>query len=228
MLKSVIVLTNSIDESEKIKSLASFNVSTFDLRYMSALELAEYLLQLSGISYKQTFVRNDLLGAMIYTKIKEIPYFSLFTYNDISLLLSTLEDVRYRIVDNEYNEFLNKLPIDKFVTKNEAIKEAYKLITNYLNDNNYIDEVGVVRFALANAKPQPNIEFVRYEKSHLRPLELALLNKAAGKEVSESSVGDSSKNTFIETYTKAFGQSNEIEDIINYIYNNIYSSRNNK
>lgn len=218
MLKSVIVLTNSIDESEKIKSLASFNESTFDLRYMSALELAEYLLQLSGITYKQTFVRNDLLGAMIYKQIKEIPYFSLFTYNDISLLLSTLEDVRYRIVDNEYDEFLNRLPTDKFVTKNEAIKKAYKLITNYLKDNNYIDEVGVVRFALENAKPQPNIEFVRYEKSHLRPLELALLNKAAGKEVSESSVGDSSKNTFIETYTKAFGQSNEIEDIIHHIY----------
>ena len=65
MLKSTIVLTNSIDESEKIKSLGSFNVSTFDLRYMSALELAEYLLQLSGISYKEEFVKNDLIAAAL-------------------------------------------------------------------------------------------------------------------------------------------------------------------
>ena len=83
MLKSVIVLTNSIDESEKIKSLASFNVSTFDLRYMSALELAEYLLQLSGISYKETFIKNDELAALIYKQIKAISYFELFTYNDV-------------------------------------------------------------------------------------------------------------------------------------------------
>ena len=74
MLKSVIVLTNSIDESEKIKSLASFNVSTFDLRYMSALELAEYLLQLSGISYKEIFIKNDELAALIYKQIKAISY----------------------------------------------------------------------------------------------------------------------------------------------------------
>ncbi len=218
MLKTTIVLTNSIDESEKLKSLASFGETTFDLRYMSALELAEYLLQLSGISYREKFVRNDLLAAMLYTKIKEIPYLNLYTYNDISLLLDTLQDVRYRIVDNESDEFLNKLPMDKFAIKNEAIKKAYTLITSYLKENNYIDEVGVVRFAFANAKPQPNITFVRYKNSNLRKLELALLNKAAGKEVPESSVGDSSKKTEIKTYTKAFGQSNEIEDIIYYIY----------
>ena len=72
MLKTTIVLTNSIDESEKIKSLASFNVSTFDLRYMSALELAEYLLQLSGISYEQQFVKDDLIAAGLYKKVKDV------------------------------------------------------------------------------------------------------------------------------------------------------------
>ena len=91
MLKSVIVLTNSIDESENIKSLASFNESTFDLRYMSALELAEYLLQLSGISYKQTFIKNDELAALIYKQIKAITYFELFiTYLQLSITFSNI------------------------------------------------------------------------------------------------------------------------------------------
>ncbi len=218
MLKSVIVLTNSIDESEKIKSLASFNVSTFDLRYMSALELAEYLLQLSGISYKETFIKNDELAAIIYKQIKEIPYFKLFTFNDVLGLVDTFEDLRYQIIDNEAETFFAKLPTDKFVAKNSALKNAYEIIVKALEDNKAIDEVGIVRLALSQIKSQSDIEFVRYEKSHLRPLELALLNKAAGKEVPETKINEETKPLKIERYTKAFGQTNEIEDILNYIY----------
>ena len=220
MLKSVIVLTNSIDESEKIKSLASFNESAFDLRYMSALELAEYLLQLSGISYKQQFVKDDLIAAGLYKKVKDIGYFHLFTYNDVLQLVETLKDLRYQIVINEKETFFEKLPTDKFVKKNAALKEAYSYFVELLEKENLIDEVGVVRFALENIKPQEDIEFVRYEKSHLRPLELALLNKVAGKEVPETKINEETKPLVIKRYTKAFGQTNEIEDILNYIYEN--------
>ena len=218
MLKSVIVLTNSIDESEKIKSLASFNESTFDLRYMSALELAEYLLQLSGISYEQAFIKNDELAALIYKQIKAITYFELFTFNDVLGLVDTLEDLRYQIIDNEAKTIFSQLPMDKFVAKNKALKNAYEIIIKALEDNNYIDEIGIVRLALKEIKTQSNIEFIRYEKSHLRPLELALLNKATGKEVPETKINEEAKPLAIERYTKAFGQTNEIEDILNYIY----------
>ena len=220
MLNSTIVLTNSIDESEKIKSLGSFNVSTFDLRYMSALELAEYLLQLSGISYKEEFVKNDLIAAALYTKVREIPYFGLFTYNDVLQLVSTLEDLRYQIVENEAETIFAKLPTDKFVAKNSAVKQAYELLVKYLEDNHLIDEVGIIRLALEKIKPIEGIDFVIYEKSHLRPLELALLNKAAGKVVKEKPINEEKKDLIIKSYTKAFGQTNEIEDILNYIYEN--------
>ena len=218
MLKSTIVLSNSIDESEKIKSLASFNESTFDLRYMSALELAEYLLQLSGISYKETFIKNDELAARIYLGVKDISYFNLFTYNDVLGLVSTLEDLRYQIVDKEDETFFEQLPTDKFQAKNSALKNAYELLKKCLKENNLIDEVGIVRLALENIKPQKDIEFKIFEKNHLRPLELALLYKAAGKEVKPLPINEKSKKLKIERYTKAFGQTNEIEDILAYIY----------
>ena len=220
MLNSTIVLTNSIDESEKIKSLASFNQTTFDLRYMSALELAEYLLQLSGISYQEKFVKNDLIAAHIYLGIKDINYFHLFTYNDVLELVSTLEDLRYQIVDKEDETFFEKLPMDKFQTKNGALKEAYCLLKDCLKKHNYIDEVGIVRLALEKIKSVDDIEFKIYEKNNLRPLELALLNKAAGKVVKESPINQEKKTLTIKRYTKAFGQTNEIEDILAYIYEN--------
>ena len=223
MLKTQIVLTNSIDESEKLKSLASFGETTFDKHYMSALELAEYLLQLSGIIYPQKFIQNDELAACLLNYLKDnFDYFKLFTYNDSLQLINTLQDLRYLIEDDETNAIVNKLPNDKFVVKNEAVKKAYLCICDFLKANNLIDEVGVIRFALENIVEQPDINFIRYELSHLKPLELALLNKAAGHVVEETKINEPAKKLTISSYTKAFGQNNEIEDILYNIYKDGY------
>ena len=219
-MKTKIVLTNNISESEKLKSLAGFNQSCFDVRYMSPLELAEYLLQLSGIDYQRTFIKNDLLSAMMYEIVRKQEYFSKFSYNDILGLIETIQDVRYYILDNEEENFLNRLPTDQFQKKNNAIKEVYKWMRILFEDQNLIDEVDVIRFAIDNIKPFEDIEFVKYELSHLRPLESHLLDVAAGKEVQETKICEEDKPLHIESYTKAFGQSNEIEDILAYIYKN--------
>ena len=220
MMVSKIVVSSSISESEKLKSLAGLGESSFNVRYLSPYYLAEYLLQLSGITYKEQFIKNDDLSAILYKDIKDIPYFEKFSYNDILGLIETIQDVRYHIIDDEDKTFIDKLPTDQFVKKNQAIKEVYELIKNFLKDNNYIDEVGVIRFALANIKPIQDTELVKYEKSHLRPLEEYLIDFASGKHVEETKINEVDKPLKIERYTKAFGQSNEIEDILSYIYKN--------
>lgn len=217
---SKIVVSNNISESEKLKSLAGLGESSFNVRYLSPYYLAEYLLQLSGITYKEQFIKNDDLSAILYKDIKDIPYFEKFSYNDILGLIETIQDVRYHIISDEDKTFIDKLPTDQFVKKNQAIKEVYELIKNFLKDNNYVDEVGVIRFALANIKPIQDIELVKYEKSHLRPLEEYLIDFASGKHVEETKINEVDKPLKIERYTKAFGQSNEIEDILSYIYKN--------
>ena len=219
-MKTKIVLANNISESEKLKSLAGFNESCFDVRFMSPLELAEYLLQLSGIDYQRTFIKNDLLSAMMYQVVRKQSYFSKFSYNDILGLVETIQDVRYYILDNEEENFLNNLPKDQFQDKNNAIKEVYKWMRIIFEDQNLIDEVDIIRFAIDNIKPFEDIEFVKYEMSHLRPLENRLLDAAAGKEVEETKICKEDKPLKIVSYTKAFGQSNEIEDILAYIYKN--------
>ena len=219
MLKTTIVLTNNIDESEKLKSLASFHEVTFDTRYMTSLELAEYLLQLSGVIYPQTFISNDDLAARLYTSVKEIPYLKKFTYNDVLGLIEAIEDLRFHILDNEEENIFSKLPMDKFVNKNSAVKQVYSKLKEFLDKNNYIDEVGVIRYAISHIKPFNDIEFIKYERSHLRPLEDKLLSLAAGHPVNETKICED-KPLKIKRYTKSFGATNEIEDIINYIYKN--------
>lgn len=220
MMKTKIVLTNNVSESEKLKSLAGFNESCFDVRFMSALELAEYLLQLSGIAYSETFIKNDNLAAILYESVRKIEYFEKFSFNDILKLVETIEDVRYYILTNEKENFLNRLPSDQFERKNDALAIVYEMLRTIFDDFHYIDEVGVIRYAIEHIKPFEDIEFVKYEKSHLRPLEEKLLEVASGKEVKETKICEEDKPLHIVSYTKAFGQSNEIEDILSYIYKN--------
>ena len=222
MLKTTIVLSNNIDESEKLKSLASFKEVTFNYRYMSSLELAEYLLQLSGEIYPETFISNDDLSARLYLDIKKIDYLNKFTYNDVLSLVKTLENLRFHILDNEEETIFDKLPTDIFVQKNSAVKQVYSLLKDFLKNNNYIDEVGVIRYAVSHTKEFKDIDFIKYEKSHLRPLEDRLLEVAAGHIVNETKICED-KPLAIKRYTKAFGATNEIEDIIHFIYiNNIH------
>lgn len=218
MSKEIVVLTNNIKESEKLKSIASFGVSTFNTRFFNSLELAKYLLQISGVAMTKEYLSSDQLAAFIYTKIKAISYCKDFSFSDVVALINSLTDLRYYIVDNEEELIKEKLPQGIFKEKNAMLIQAYDLIIRTLG-NQYIDEIGLIRYAFENTKVFNNISFVIYERNNLKPLEKELINKAAGKIVVPTQV-DETSSLVIERYTKAFGQTNEIEDILSYIYEN--------
>ena len=220
MFKETIVLASNINETEKLKSLAAFSKSTFAVRYMSTLDLARYLLQLSGVSIKETFIKDDDLAASLYNKAKAIPYFSKFTFNDVLHLVNSLADIRRLITDDESKAIHEKLKQGSFKAKNEAIISFYEILDKYLKDNNLIDEVNTIRYAYQNTKVFPNIDFVIYEGDKLLDysLDIALLKKASGKEVKPAKIFDGKIS--ITSYTKAFSQVNEIENILDYIYKN--------
>ena len=214
MLKQTIILATQVNESEKLKSLAVFNKKTINTHYFNALELARYLLQLSGIVIKQQFVSDEEVGARLYNDIKAIKYFENFSFNDVLYLISSINDLRRYIVKDEANTINDKLPKAPFLEKNDAIKKAYGLMTDLFGKKNLIDEVGIIRYAFENTKEFKNIDFINYDNEY--PLPIALINKAAGKEVT-GVVNNKEKPLVIESYTKAFGQTNEVENILDYI-----------
>lgn len=216
MLKQHIYLSRHINESEKLKSLAVLNQKTINTHYFSALELAKYLLQLSGVSIDKVFVSNEELAAKLYKSIKEIEYFKKFSFNDVIHLINSLADLRRYIVGDEANE-INKLPLNEFPKKNNAIKEAYKLMVDLFAKESLLDEIGIIRYALENTKTFSDIEFDNYNDDY--PLHLALLSKASGKVIDQKKNNQEKKLT-IASYTKAFGQTNEIENILAYVNDN--------
>lgn len=216
MLKQTIYLATHINESEKLKSLAIFHHNTINTHYFNALELAKYLLQLSGVTINKTFISNDDIAAALYKDIKKIKYFEKFTLNDILGLIDSVNDLRSYIVTDEEKEINDKLPPLPFEEKNKAIKEVYHLMQQFFKENNLIDEVGLIRYALDNTKTFSNINFINVNDKY--PLHIALLNKASGGNVQLLTYED--KPLKIASYVKGFGQTNEVENILRYIYDN--------
>ena len=221
-MQEKVILTPSLEGTDYLKSLAAFNKDpklTFGVRYFHSLELAKYLMQLNGVSCDKKFITDVVLAAKLYKLVKNIPYFEKSSFEDVHNLLKSVNDLRRCIPFDEGKEIEDKLPKDLFKKKNEAIISFYHLMVNLINEENIIDEIGLIRYAMDKCEPVGQIEFVRYEEFVYTNLDIALINKAAGKEVKPSSfVGEHKEK--ISSYTKAFGQTNEIENILNYIYKN--------
>ena len=221
-MQEKVILTPSLEGTDYLKTLAAFSKDpklTFGVRIFHSIELAKYLMQLNGISCDKKFVTDVVLTAKLYNLVKNIPYFEKSSFEDVFNLLKSVNDLRRCIPFDEEKEIEDKLPKDLFKKKNEAIISFYHLMINLMNEEGIIDEIGIIRYAVENCEPINNIEFIKYEEFVYTNLDIALINKAAGEEIKPSSLVGEHKEK-IKSYTKAFGQTNEIENILAYIYKN--------
>ena len=221
-MKQTIILANNLDGADYLKTIAKLSnnsANTFGVRVMNSLELAKYVLQLSGIVIDKTFITDNSLAAELYLEAKKIDYFKDSSYEDIYNLLKSINELRRCIPSNEQSEIESKLPLDQFKKKNEAVKEFYHLLIDFLATAEQIDEISIIRLAIEQGKPIENIDFVMYEEFIYTNLDIALINHAAGKEV-KSIRFSNDEPLSISSYTRSFGQNNEIEAILSYVYKN--------
>ena len=221
-MQEKVILTPSLEGTDYLKSLAAFNKDpklTFGVRIFHTIELAKYLMQLNGVSCNKKFITDVVLAAKLYHLVKNIAYFEKSSFEDVFNLLKSVNDLRRCISFDEGKEIEDRLPRDLFKKKNEAIISFYHLMINLMNEENIIDEIGLIRYAIDNCEPVDDIEFIRYEEFIYTNLDIALINRAAGKEIKPTSLINEHQEK-IKSYTKAFGQTNEIESIISYIYKN--------
>ena len=217
-----IILTPSLNGNDYLKSLAALNVKpsfTFGVRYFNSLELAQYLMQYSGIVCPKEFATDLSISAEMYQRVKQIEYFKKYSFTDVYELVKSVKELRKCIASNEVEEIKKLLTVKTFKEKNEAIIEFYKQLMMMMEENNIIDEIGLIRYAISYSSPIKDIEFIRYEEFEYTPLDIALINASAGKEVTPIKLFDNQKEV-ISSYTKAFGQNSEIEDVLAYIYKN--------
>ena len=220
-LKETIIFAPGANQSDLLKSLAKNNENSFGVRIMNAHQLAEYALMRCGIEVEEEFIAQSNEAMLVYDAIKSTRYFNKYMYLDAWKLMESIDNLRYFIRDNEeLFQFVNLLPDENFKEKNDTLRFVFSKYLLVLNEKHLIDEISYIRKAIRECGAIPDVEIKLLKEFPLKPLEEELFRALTNQEPTYSPLGEPDKKLEITTYTKAFGSSNEVENIIKYILKN--------
>ena len=219
-----IIFAPGISGNELTKSMAYFGHSKLGMRVFGSGEFARYVLMCSGVSINDNFINADEECILIAEAVKGNTYFKQTSYSDIVSITKTIRQIRNMIGDeDEENAVCNILGKGMFKEKNKALVEVYQKYMNLLHSGRQIDQVSLVRKALAECRTL-DVEFISLEEYPLSPLEEALISKVSGGSYSKSSICDvyglTRTPVKINSIRNCFGSPNEVETIIEDIYRN--------
>ena len=218
-MKEKIILSN-INERELLRFLALKDKGSFNVHVFDSIKLAKEALIRSGKIIKETPISSFKQECIIYNLLKNVPYFKGNTFEDAKNIANSLNYARMLTRGNEEKKMNEVFKDGEFKEKNNAILDVYHKYLEYLKENNYIDSVGIINYAIKNAK-QIDAEFIVFEETPLDPLEEELLKTVSGQRIKPIKIRDFAgikyKKLSDTTYTDAYGAINEVEHILAYI-----------
>lgn len=220
-MRETIILTD-LNGTQLLRTLAYHGKNTIGVRVFNAFQLAEEALLRNGILAKDVLKRNEE-AYVIDSFIRDIPYFSSASFSDARQLSEAFRTLRNLVIDEEEKTIREKLVSDDFREKNEAVLTAYELYRKKLNGQP--DQIDVIRKAIEECKPL-DCDFVCFEEYPLTPLEeklLEVLSDHTYRKVSLIEYAGKKQEAYHNiTYTKAYGNTSEVENVVSCIYGNGY------
>ena len=222
-MQETIIFAPGANGTELLRTMARFGKNNFNTRVMNALDLARDALIRSGIVEDKEFLPHSEESSVIDSFVREVKYFEAASYEDAVNLADSIYSLRSFILADEEEfikgEFINKA---EFTEKNKAIAEIYNKYKDHLIKKNQTDTIGIIRKAIKEAKPYENASLVLLKEYQRNPLEELLINtlfKVQPDEVCISSMLEKKEGKPF-SYTEAYGGSNEVEAVIEYIFRN--------
>ena len=221
-MKEKIIFAPGANGSELLRTMAIRGNSSIGVHIMGGFELAEYALMRAGKTdggqVLSTKEQINLVNRLIEQTGSK--YFSRHSFSDAENLVRAMDSLRTVIPANEEDEIKKTLSKGPFPEKNEAILKIYGAYRQYLKENGLTDRIDTVRRAL-ELSPKIEADMITLREFPLTPLENALLNKVA-KTVFEKSLTEliGGPKTGTVDYTSAYGESNEVVNILGYIISN--------
>ncbi len=233
-MRETVILAPGINGAELLRSLARYGRNTIGCRVMSSAELARTVLMRNGIAVQETFIPRKDEPSVVDSFLRQIPYFQNASYADAESVSAALYTLCTLIPENEGDMIRETLPKGEFPEKNEALLEAYERYLAKLSAAGIIDTVGLIREALKprpfaeGAEPEcprlPGTDILTLKEYPLTPLERKLAEQLSGDTVKESTLtalfGRDEKPLKDVSFTECYGASNEVRDIISYIFKN--------
>jgi len=216
-----IILAPSANEAELLRTLASFGVNTIGLRIMNGVGLAEYALMKNGHSVTEKYADSRAQAALIYNIIGSIPHLSSTSFADAKNIASALDTVRRLVPADEAAVLHDTFSRCEFPENSAALGEVYDRYMTTLKSENLVDGIGLIRTAI-DENCSIGTEITLLEEFPLDPLEKCLAETVSGGSCRTVSItelfGAEEKPLRYEHITEAYGEINEIEHIISYIY----------
>ena len=219
-MKERIILTSN-NQTELLRTIAKYNENTLGLYAPNEREFAQFVLDRSGIYVDKKWISEAESAAVIYSFLRDIPYFEVASYRDALRISKTLNEIGSYIEEDEEETFKKALKDSEFKEKNEALLECYKEYHDYLNRNNRIDTNGLLRVAIEKGK-QLDIEVVICKEYPISPL-FKKCAETCVKEIKETSlleIFNKEEKDGVIDYTQAYGITNELQHIYSTIYEN--------
>ena len=220
--KERILIAPGIKENDLKKSLALRGINTFNLRILSAEELAKRALLLSGIALGAEIMSEQEEAVILSKESPKEPYFSDITYTDVIRIASAIRRARSFITspdeEAEFERILSKGPFD---AKNRALINIYKRLKSIVKESGKPDRIDIIRKAIAEAKPMDG-EILTLEEFPLNPLEKSLAEHLNGGAITPVKLheffGLPEKEVKVDAYYNCYGASNEVQHILDLIY----------
>lgn len=222
VMRERIILAPGANGAEMIKSLAMHGVNTFNLRIVSAGELARIALMRSGTSITEDFVSKREETALVAEAVKGEAYFGKTTYSDLREIAGAIRRMRTLVADgDETGQIEEILGKGIFEEKNAALVSVCKKYVKLLAERKLMDSVSLMRKALAECR-MLDADFFVLKEYPLNPLENALINRLVGGNVLESTLAElyhiEKAPLKISSIRNCYGAANEVESILTDIY----------
>ena len=218
-MKERIILANGAGGNELLKSLAKHGINCFNLRILSSVELARYVLTKSGVTIKEGFIDATEERVYIVKALAGETYFGKVTYNDVIRISDAIRQIRSLAIDE--SQIPSILEKGIFEEKNKALISVLNKYLDLLKKNQIFDRISCIRYALENCKVI-DAEFICLEEYPASPLEMELLKKASGGNVKTIGIRElfekESGKIHISEIRKCYGAANEVETILTEIY----------
>lgn len=220
-MKEKIILAPGADPAELQRTLARYGVGSLGLRVMGGSELARLALMRSGVCVTETFLPSSEIPALIYSFLREIPYFARASFSDAEDLAKALNTARKLVPDDEGPRMREILMKGEFAEKNEAILRVCERYISACGQLGRIDAITLMRRALTSAEPF-DAEFLYLKEFQLLPLETRLLehlSKGACRPADLPALFCKEPQApKILRFSAGFGAVNEAESIIGRIF----------
>lgn len=221
-MRETILLAPGANGTELLRTLARFGNNSFGLRIMNAAELSKFAFMKSGVVTDSDFLPRKQEATVIDSFIRDITHFKSASFADSEKIAAALFSMRSLICENEFETVHTVFQNGEFMEKNKSLISVYDRYISALNADKLIDTVGLIRKAIAEAKPL-DCDFIVLKEFPLSPLEDTLI-KRISKSYKTAALpelfGKSAEHFKNIDYCESYGSSNEVEAVFEYILKN--------